>query len=79
MSNSAKEIKLDMTNKIKASHGDLMDCLGAFDKRIIKVEELTSSVSSLVQTANSNVSENSDELVKIGVKVDLNRDNILTN
>ena len=48
-----------MTNNAKALILDISTCAKVvFYDRVGKVEKLTSSVSSLVQTANLNISEN---------------------
>ena len=70
-----KKLNRTWQKKIKSNHDTLLNYLVVFDDRVSKVEKLTSSVSSLVQTANLKISENSNELDKIGTgtgsKVDL--------
>ena len=76
MATYAQELKLDMANKIKVSHDDLMNRVRAFDARINKVEKLTMSVPILVKTVNIKLSESSNEFKKLGGKIDQNRESI---
>ena len=48
-----------------------------FDALIDKVEKLTLSVSDLVQTVNSKLSENSNELKELGNRIDHNKESIV--
>ena len=56
---NVNDLKSDMTTILKSNHDDLMSRIGEFDVRMNKVEKLTTSISSMVQTANTRNFENS--------------------
>ena len=64
-----KDIKSDVANKIKTSHDAIMTCISNFDRRISKVENLTSSVTTQMETVKVKISANAKDLEKIGTKV----------
>ena len=74
--NNVSELKSDM-KEIKASHDKLANCVGTFNEHIKNVEKLTHSVPGLVQAVNSKLSENSNNLKKIGNRITHNRDSII--
>ena len=69
MAANNKDIKSDVANKIKTSHDAIMTCISNFDRRISKVENLTSSVTTQMETVKVKISANAKDLEKIGTKV----------
>ena len=53
-----------------------MNCVGAFESRIEKVEKLTVAVSNMVQAVTNKLSVSSKNLKAVNDKVSLNKDNI---
>ena len=64
-----------MATKIEASHDELMNCVGAFDMHIEKVEKLTAAVPNMVQAVTTELSASSKKLKEVDVKVSQNREN----
>ena len=65
-----------LATKIKASHAEQMNCVGALDTRINEVEKLTSAVPALVQTLNTKWFKSSNKLKELGSKIIQNREKI---